>query len=246
MAVELSVVIMAFNEEGGVRDTVDRAIAALTAEAVQFEILIVDDGSTDATPAIADELAKDARVEVVHHRPNQGLGAVYRTGFTRTRGRWVGFLPADGEIPAEAVLHLYRHRADADLVLGALPDDRRPLLARALSAAERALIRAAFGHFPRFQGGLLVSANTLERVPVAMAGSRGWMLVTELIVRAHRAGLRIVSTGTGYVPRSAGRSKVRNLNTVLANLGQLGLLRLVLWGLGPSAKPLRPPSARPN
>ncbi|MCA9796787.1 MAG: glycosyltransferase family 2 protein, partial [Candidatus Eremiobacteraeota bacterium] len=100
MSAELTVVIMAYNEEVGLAPTVTTTLDFLTSK-VEFEVLIVDDGSQDQTGPAADQLAlSDPRVRVIHHQPNQGLGGVYRTGFAQARGEWLTFLPADGELPA--------------------------------------------------------------------------------------------------------------------------------------------------
>lgn len=238
----LSVVIMAFNEREGLRPTVEATVKVVSGiESGQgFEILIVDDGSTDGTGDLADALAAaDPRLRVFHHQKNQGLGAVYRLGFEQTRGDWVTFLPADGEVAPDTLLAFLPHTKNADLILGSLPDAERSPGARLLSFAERVLIRAVFGRFPRFQGGMLFGRRLLENVPVAMPAGRGWMIVTELILRAERAGFRIVSVPTALSPRHGGASKVRNLKSIAANLKQLAELRLMLWNLRGEARPLR-------
>src|SRR5690349_2779367 len=80
---ELSVFFPAFNEEGNIVTTVERAAAALDPLGLDaLELVVVDDGSTDATGRLADELAlADPRVRVVHHPRNQGYGAALKTGF---------------------------------------------------------------------------------------------------------------------------------------------------------------------
>lgn len=236
----VTIVVMAYNEEVGLRPTIERTVNLFQADGRTFEVLVIDDGSTDATAAIADQMASaDARIRVIHHTPNLGLGAVWRHGLEESRGDWVTFLPADGQIPPETAQVLLARAGEADLVLGTLPAMERSLTARVLSAGERALIKLAFGAFPRFQGGLAVNRKVLEAVPIAMPAARGWMIVTELILRARDAGFRMVSVPTKLAPRLGGVSKVNNLKTVAANLRQLGELRLALWGLHGDAKPLR-------
>jgi hypothetical protein len=116
--------------------------------------------------------------------------------------------------------------ADADLVLGYLPD-RPGSLGRALSAAERVAYRALVGRVPRFQGIFMIRRALLEALPLRSCG-RGWAVVMELILRADRAGYRLVSVPTQVRARRSGQSKVNNVRTIAANLRQLVALRRML------------------
>jgi len=216
---------MAFNEAAGLETTTRELHAVLAGTGRPFELLVVDDGSTDGTGMIADELAGTLpHVRVAHHGVNRGLGGVYRTGFSESRGACLTFFPADGQFPAEIIPRFLELLADADLVLGYLPDRHDSWLGRVLSAGERVLYKVLFGSFPRFQGVFLVRRSVLEAVPLVSAG-RGWAIVMELILRAQRAGFRLVSAPTALRPRATGASKVRNLRTIVANLRQLAELR---------------------
>jgi glycosyltransferase involved in cell wall biosynthesis len=223
---DLSVVVMAFDEASSLEATTCEILAALADNGPSsFEVLIVDDGSADATGTIADRLAGALpHVRVVHHGVNRGLGGVYRTGFSESRGGRLTFFPADGQFPAEIIRRFAALAANADLVLGYLPDRDDSRLGRLLSECERLLYRMLFGSFPRFQGIFMVRRTVLDAVPLVSEG-RGWAIVMELILRAQRAGFRVVSAPTTVRPRRAGSSKVRNLRSILVNLRQLLALR---------------------
>jgi glycosyltransferase involved in cell wall biosynthesis len=94
---ELSWFFPAHDEEANLEPLVAEALAALPALADRFEIVIVDDGSRDATPAIADRLAADHPdvVRVVHHPTNLGYGAALRSGFRAARFAAVAFTDGD-------------------------------------------------------------------------------------------------------------------------------------------------------
>jgi len=113
------------------------------------------------------------------------------------------------------------------MILGTLPERRDALAARALSFAERLLLRALFGHFPRFQGIVMFRRPLLDAMVLASRG-RGWTVLMEFILRAERRGARIRNLPITLRPRASGKSKVRNLRNIVSNLRQVLALRLHL------------------
>jgi hypothetical protein len=117
----LSVVIPAYNEEGGIAQIVERVLSTrsrLTEAGVDdLELIVVDDGSHDKTAAIASCYPQ---VRLIRHSTNQGYGAALKTGFSRARGNLLGFLDADGTYPPEhfPALCQVALTEDADLVIG--------------------------------------------------------------------------------------------------------------------------------
>ncbi len=226
--VRISAVVMAFNEAAGLRQVTEEIHGELTRLGRSFEILIIDDGSTDGTGPLANELAlSHPWVRVCHHQVNRGLGGVYRTGFAEARGEWLTFFPADGQFPASIITDYVACSEDVDMILGILPSRRGSLIARALSLAERLLLKALFGRFPDFQGILMFRRELLERTPLVSQG-RGWTVLMEFILRAMRAGARIKNVPITMRPRSSGMSKVNNLRSISSNLRQILALRLQL------------------
>lgn len=229
----LTVVLMAFNEAASLEAVAHELHDQLERQGTRYELLIVDDGSSDGSGAIADGLAQTlVGTRVVHHQGNRGLGAVYRTGFAEARGELVTFFPADGQFAAtiiEQYLRAIDHEGPAliDIILGTLPERRDGLVARALSFAERLLLRALFGHFPRFQGIVMFRRALLGGMPLTSRG-RGWTVLMEFILRAERSGARIENVPIALRPRRSGTSKVNNLRSIASNLQQVLALRLHL------------------
>jgi glycosyltransferase involved in cell wall biosynthesis len=221
---ELSVVVLAFNEVDNLRQALAELLAELARLGRRWELIIVDDGSSDGTSALADRLAEEQPgVRVVHHPSNLGLGGGYRTGFREARGEWLTFFPADAQFPASIIGLFWPHTPRADMVLGYLPKRDGDLVGRTLSLAERALYRLLFRSFPRFQGIMLFRRKLLDEIPLVSEG-RGWAVVMELILRASRGPYRLVSVPTELRPRLSGQSKVNNVRGIVANLKQLWTL----------------------
>jgi len=224
----LTVTIPCYDEVGTLEPFVRSLAATLGPEGFPFEILVVDDGSSDGSEIVADSLAGELpEVRVVHHPENRGLGGVYRTGFAEARGTWVTFMAADMQFPAWTLRHFLPHLEDHDMVLGYLPDRQDSALGKVLSLGERALLRVLFGSFPRFQGTAVFRRALLERYDLVSEG-RGWGILMEFILRAHRDGVRILSVPSVVEPRREGRSKVGNPAAAWANLKQLVVLRIRL------------------
>jgi glycosyltransferase involved in cell wall biosynthesis len=224
----VSVIVLAFNEEQSLGAVVREIDSVLKTVDRKCEILIIDDGSTDNTKVIAEDLAKEVTgVQVIHHPTNQGLGGGYRTGFGEAKGDFVTFFPADGQFPATIIKQFVPLIDKADMVLGYLPHRNSSLLARSLSKAEKVVYRLLLGPLPEFQGVLMFRRRLLDEMELKSTG-RGWGVLMELIIRVSRGGYRLVSVPTEMRPRMIGKSKVNNLSTIWANLRQVLELRRYL------------------
>ncbi|MSP63134.1 MAG: glycosyltransferase family 2 protein [Myxococcales bacterium] len=224
----VSVMVPAFNEAESLEPVVREIAAVLAKLGRSHEIVIIDDGSSDGTGAIAERLAESVpSVRALHHAHNGGLGEVYRTGFRDARHELVTFLPADGQNPP-SLLEQFLPLADRhDLVLGYVPNRDDSLAGRSLSALERQAYRILFGGFPRFQGVMVFRRALLDGMELRSTG-RGWGIVMEFILRVVRAGHLVHSEPMALRARMSGTSKVNNLRTIWANAKQLLLIRLRL------------------
>ncbi len=101
----LSVVLPAHNEEAVLAATITRCVEVLAVVAPDYEVLVVDDGSTDQTGQIADALAADnPRIRVIHNRPNRGYGGALIAGFAACHQALTFFMDADGQFDIQPTL----------------------------------------------------------------------------------------------------------------------------------------------
>jgi glycosyltransferase involved in cell wall biosynthesis len=126
----VSIVIPAYNEAPRIRSTLDRIFAFLESSPIQAEMLIVDDGSTDETVAVA-ELYEKRGLRVVSNARNSGKGFSVRQGVLNARGDWVLVTDADLSAPIEEMDRLLEAAgAGADIVIGSRALDRSKIAVR--------------------------------------------------------------------------------------------------------------------
>lgn len=114
--INLSVVIPAYNEEKSIRQTIDQINRILTQEALDYEIIIVDDGSEDRTK----EFIKDFKdVILIEHEINKGYGASLKDGIKKAKFGWICIIDADGTYPVEDISKLLSYVPQHDMVTGA-------------------------------------------------------------------------------------------------------------------------------
>jgi len=116
---QYTVVLPCYNEEKGIRQSID-AIRASLGDPASYALLVVNDGSSDASGRILEEIrADDAHLQVVHHERNQGYGAALKTGVRRTTTELIVITDADGSYPIERIPELVGLAAEADMIVGA-------------------------------------------------------------------------------------------------------------------------------
>ena len=200
----LSIVLPCYNEAPNVAAAVAEAKRAAARCAREHEVIVVDDGSTDGTGAIAQELAAaDPTVRVVAHPANRGYGAAVRSGFDASRMPWVLLTDGDLQFDLRELDAMVPLAGAHDIVAGYRIDRADPLHRRMAAHAWNRLVRRSFGVGVRdvdcaFK---LMRGDALRALPLR---SDGAMISTELVVRAQLAGWRVVEAGVHHRPRMAG------------------------------------------
>ncbi len=225
----ISVIFPMWNEEAGIRRAVAAAQEACEAlrregEVGDWEIVIVDDASSDATGAIADELAvRDPRIRVAHHAKNRKLGGTIRTGIDLARHELILYsdadLPFDMREASKACRLLRILRAD---IVAAYRHDRTAegWVRTAYSYGYNLLVRIVFGL--RFRdvnfAFKLLRRRVFEHVRLQSEGS---FIDAEMLARASRLGFRIIQFGVDYFPRSRGISTLSSFAVIRTMLREM-------------------------
>ena len=241
----LSIFFPMWNEEAYIYRAVRAAkeiceLLVADGEIGDYEILVVDDASTDTTGRLADELAAaDAHVKVVHHPHNRKLGGSIKSGFDAAKGDLV--LYTDADLPFEMIELVRAVRVlrtyEADIVSAYRFDRTGEGPRRAVySWAYNGLVHAMFGTRLRdinfaFK---LCRRRVLDHITLSSEGS---FIDAELIIRAQRSGFQVVQIGVDYFPRTRGVSTLSSFGVIRTILREMTALREDLRSVTPVGRP---------
>jgi glycosyltransferase involved in cell wall biosynthesis len=237
----LSVFFPMWNEEeyieralGAAREACEMLIAA--SEIRDYELIVVDDASTDSTGAMADAIAAaDPRVKVVHHPVNRKLGGSIKTGFAAATGDLVLYTDADLPFDMDEVqkaCRLLRHY-EADIVSAYRFDRTGEGYVRTVySSIFNTFVRVLFGTRKRdinfaFK---LCRRQIFEHITLKSEGS---FIDAELVIRAEKLGFRVVQFGVDYFPRTRGVSTLSSPAVIVKILREMRDLRAELRAIRP-------------
>ncbi|MEN6497666.1 MAG: glycosyltransferase family 2 protein [Thermoguttaceae bacterium] len=228
---QLSVVLPAYNEQGAIHRVLAEIVEALADEPLRYEILVIDDASTDGTPELAEQFAAtcwQCPVRVIRCPERRGAGAARKVGIRQARGEIIVMLDADGTYPAETIPELLRYFPAYDQVNGARTSEQGtlPWLRRPAKWFIRKLACYLTGHkIPDLNTGLKafkreIMLNWLWVIP------DGFSCVTTMTLAFLTNGYAVKYVPTAYRPR-IGRSKFHPIKDTLSYLATV--LRMVLY-----------------
>jgi glycosyltransferase involved in cell wall biosynthesis len=229
----LSYFFPAHNEEANLEALVSEALAALPALADRFEIIAVNDGSRDATAAIADRLAAAHPdvVRAVHHATNLGYGAALRSGFRAARYDLVCFTDGDRQFQVADLGRLTARlqAPDApDVVVGYRIKRADPPIRTVYARLYKLANRVWFGLTARDVDCAckLFRRSALQGVRVESGGA---FFSAELLIKLRAAGRTLAEVGVPHFPRTAGSPTGAKVSVIWRAVKDFWGLRLRLW-----------------
>lgn len=220
----ISVIVPAYNEEGNIVDTVAAIKAAAAGKFREYEILIIDDASSDGTGSVADEISReDPNVRVVHNSKNMGLGHNYRLGVSLATKNYIGFVPGDNEMLENSIKDVFNCVGKADMVLPYhVNPKKRSLMRRAISGSFTALLNLLFGYNLKYYNGPVVHKKDIV-TKVSMT-TDGFAYQAEILTRLLKAGHSYIEVGMRIRSRQHGYSKAlrpENIWSVLKTIARV-------------------------
>jgi glycosyltransferase involved in cell wall biosynthesis len=224
MPPSVSLVIPMYNEELNIEHAIAAGVEALQKYTDDYEIVIVDDASTDDSPAmVAKEAAANPRIRVFRNEKNRKLGGSLKRGFAEASKDLVLYmdadLPFDPDVLGKAMRAL--QVTGADVIAGYRLDRTMEGFRRAIySYVYNALIGVLFG-WPHRDINFSFKLMKREVLDAVELKSEGSLIDAELIVKAKNRGFAIQQIGLDYFPRIRGTSHLSSPIVILKILGEL-------------------------
>ncbi|UCG46974.1 MAG: glycosyltransferase family 2 protein [Phycisphaerales bacterium] len=221
----LTVFFPCYNEQENVARTVSAALAVLENLNADFELIIVDDGSSDETGPIADQIAaKNPRIKVIHHETNLGYGAALQSGFRAAAKTLVFYTDGDGQFDIAEMPPLLPLMEHADIVSCYRLNRRDNLIRKINGWCWTKLVCILFRLKLRdidcaFK---LYKTRIFDNIEMVSAGA---LIDAEILARAARKGYTITQAGVHHYPRTAGKQSGAGIRVILRAFRELLILR---------------------
>jgi glycosyltransferase involved in cell wall biosynthesis len=218
----------AHNEEEAIATTVKEVIGTLSAWMLDFEVIVVDDGSQDHTGVILDTMATTHPcLKVIHHSVNQGYGAALVSGFEAVTKDLAFFMDSDGQFDIHDLEQFFPLIEEYNAVLGYRVDRQDVWMRKVNAWGWKMLVGIVFGIHVRdvdcaFK---LYPANFFHEYKLE---TRGAMINTEILHKFTRAGNTYTQVGVRHMPRQGGRPTGAKLSVILRAFREL-LIYALKW-----------------
>jgi len=211
----LTVFFPAYNDSGTIASMVVSAVLAAARLTPDFEVIVINDGSRDATPRILDELARVyPQVRIVHHQTNRGYGGALRSGFANAKGEWVFYTDGDAQYDPSEMSVLWERRAPGiDLVNGYKISRSDPF--------HRIVIGRIYHHAVKLLFGLkvrdvdcdfrLMRRSIFDRVTLTKSSG---VICLEMMKKIQDAGFAIAEAPVHHYHRAYGKSQFFNVRRI--------------------------------
>jgi glycosyltransferase involved in cell wall biosynthesis len=228
MMSSLSIVLPAYNEEANVERAVEQVSRVARQLGMDYEIILVNDGSADRTGEIGHELGdRIPNYRLVEHYPNRGYGGSLKAGFEAATKELIAFVPADNQFDFGEVTLLLEALDGADIVSGYRAKREDPFVRKLNAFGWNTLVSVLFGRLGRDIdcGFKLFRREILDHVTIE---SNGAMIDTEFLAGAKARGYRIADVPVTHLPRVGGEATGANFKVIAKAFRDLALFRLRL------------------
>ena len=205
---------------------VKKAIDVLEKLKLEYEIILVNDGSTDGTKEKTEKLAKEnPRIKAINHPKNLGYGEALKSGFYNAKYDTIVYTDGDGQFDFSEVTKFLEKIKDYDLVIGYRIKRQDPFFRILFNKGWKLSLLAFFGLTLKDVdcGFKMIRKSVLEKIP-HLESSRGAMINAELAIKAKKYGFKVTQTGVNHYPRLSGKPTGAGIKVIVKSF--LDLLRL--------------------
>ena len=217
----VSMIVLAYNDAPALPALITSLHQVLARMTREFEIIVVDDGSDDATPEVIACLSSLGGLRFVRHPRNRGVGAAFRTGVEAARFDIVGYIDGDGQLVPGDIVLLMSELEDGDAVAGVRARRADSALRIWLSRVYNWVVRSLFGvTVSDVNAGLKLYRRRFLNA-VGPIESQGSFFDTEILVKGLAEGVRVRERRVHHLPRRHGRGRgasLRSIDSVLQSI----------------------------
>lgn len=215
MAIELSLILPVYNEEKIIGAVLCNVISFLQKRFKKYEIIVVDDGSSDRSPAIIKDIAEGNReVIFVQHEKNKGYGSALRSGFKAASLDYIFFMDADGQFKIEDLDSILPLINEYDLIIGYRQKRNDPPVRVFLGTIFTKIINLCFLlHYKDINCAYkLIRNQDIEDSDLKMKGP---LINAEILIKMHKRGLKIKEFPVPHFPRPDGQATGAKILTIV-------------------------------
>ncbi len=222
---KLSVFLPVYNEKDNIESVVLSTKKVLEDVASEWELIAVDDGSTDGTSLILKKLSSsDARIKIITHSSNEGYGASLKSGFLASKYPWIAFTDSDGQFDFSEITNFVNIQKEtgADLVIGYYKKRRVSKAKILTSKIWEYTVFALFGLKVRDIdcGFKLISKKVIEKI-LPLESERGAFISIEILIKAKKWGFKFAEVAVTHFPRTKGIGTGRKLDVIVKSFVDL-------------------------
>jgi dolichol-phosphate mannosyltransferase len=213
---QVTLIMTALNEEQNLARALDDALSAFARLNIQGEVLLINDGSTDGTAAVAERyLAQHPNIRMITHETPHGVGGSFWEGVWKARSEIVVWVPGDGENDCYDVLRYLPLMEHVDMVVPFVYNrEVRSPERQLLSKAYKAIINLTFGMLLNYMNGTVMYRRAILRD--LELSNPGFFYQTELLIKTIRRGYLYAEVPQGLRLREGGVSKAVSLRSFRA------------------------------
>jgi glycosyltransferase involved in cell wall biosynthesis len=218
MKINISFIVPSYNEEKNLEDAVVSLIKGVKDIVKSYEVIIIDDGSTDATGKVADRLSKEHKfVKVIHHKKNQGFGETIKDGIKFSTKDYVIGFPGDNDTSAISMRNLILRADEADVIISYTSNPgKRSGTRRFFSWFFIYIMNLILGlKLKYYNGSFLCKSKDLLKLNLV---SKGFTIYAEAKIYLIKNGLSYIEVPFEHIGRKYGKTKTANISTVFQTI----------------------------
>lgn len=211
----ISIIIPAYNEENTIEEAVNIVTSVVSKKTKDYEIIIINDGSTDTTGKIAKRIAvSDKKVKVIHHKNNEGFGITFRDGLEMASKQYITGFPADNDLLRETFEDIVSARkSDCIVITYATDMSQREIVRQIISIGYTKIMNLVVGLDLKYYNGYFICPSNL--IQSLTLKSEGFTLFAEIKIKLIKNGIKYIEIPYDCALRLYGASKALTGKSVL-------------------------------